>query len=81
MTPDSAPAGRVVDDPFTASKRYTVDYADPPWHYRDRANAGERGAGLQHHAQGHVRTQSSPTKIPHIFPKTSSRCVRNAVAA
>lgn len=26
------------------TKRYEIIYADPPWTYRDKANAGERGA-------------------------------------
>lgn len=34
-----------VADPFAASERYQIIYADPPWHYRDRAEAGRRGAG------------------------------------
>lgn len=29
---------------FSTAKRYSVIYADPPWHYRDKANAGKRGA-------------------------------------
>ena len=27
---------------------YRVIYADPPWHYRDRAQAGERGASFKY---------------------------------
>jgi hypothetical protein len=29
-------------------KRYTILYADPPWTYRDKAVAGERGAGFKY---------------------------------
>jgi len=29
-------------------KQYTVIYADPPWSYRDKATAGERGAGFKY---------------------------------
>ena len=25
-------------------KKYEIIYADPPWHYRDSASAGKRGA-------------------------------------
>lgn len=29
---------------FIKGKRYSMIYADPPWTYRDKANAGKRGA-------------------------------------
>lgn len=35
------------------SRRYNIIYADPPWAYRDKANAGRRGlrpVSVGHHA-------------------------------
>lgn len=32
-------------------KKYKVIYADPPWSYRDKASAGERGAGFKYKTQ------------------------------
>lgn len=40
--------GQVVEDPFTAATRYSVVYADPPWVYRDKAVAGNRGVGFKY---------------------------------
>jgi N6-adenosine-specific RNA methylase IME4 len=37
-----------VGDPFEADRRYRVIYADPPWSYRDRAEAGQRGAAFKY---------------------------------
>ena len=31
-----------------ADKRYHILYCDPPWHYNDRALAGNRGAGCKY---------------------------------
>jgi len=44
--------GRAVDDPFTASKRYAVVYADPPWVYRDQALSGQRGVHFKYPVLG-----------------------------
>lgn len=41
------PIGHVAD-PFDGQRRYDVIYADPPWVYRDRAKAGQRGAGFKY---------------------------------
>lgn len=35
-------------DIFRTPKRYSVVYADPPWTYRDKALAGNRGAGCKY---------------------------------
>lgn len=37
-----------VEDPFEADRRYRVIYADPPWSYRDRAEAGQRGVAFKY---------------------------------
>jgi len=33
------------------SKKYNIIYADPPWSYRDKALAGNRGAGCKYSVQ------------------------------
>lgn len=35
-------------DIFDAEKKYNIIYADPPWSYRDKALAGDRGAGCKY---------------------------------
>ena len=30
------------------AKKYSVVYADPPWHYRDKASAGKRGVAYKY---------------------------------
>jgi N6-adenosine-specific RNA methylase IME4 len=45
---DGAEEGRIIDDPFTAGRRYPIVYADPPWRYRDEARAGKRGVGFKY---------------------------------
>ncbi len=37
-----------VGNPFEAEQRYRVIYADPPWSYRDRAVAGQRGVAYKY---------------------------------
>jgi N6-adenosine-specific RNA methylase IME4 len=37
-----------VKDPFEREGRYRVIYADPPWIYRDRAQAGRRGVAYKY---------------------------------
>ena len=32
-------------------KKYNIIYADPPWSYEDKANAGKRGAGHKYPTQ------------------------------
>jgi len=34
----------MITDIFNTSKKYNIIYADPPWSYRDKALAGNRGA-------------------------------------
>ena len=33
-------------------KKYNIIYADPPWSYKDKCNAGKRGAGYKYPTQG-----------------------------
>ena len=33
------------------NKKYQIIYADPPWSYRDKALAGNRGAGCKYQVQ------------------------------
>jgi N6-adenosine-specific RNA methylase IME4 len=35
-------------DIFNTDKKYNIVYADPPWSYRDKALAGNRGAGCKY---------------------------------
>ena len=35
-------------DIFNTDKKYQIIYADPPWSYRDKALAGNRGAGCKY---------------------------------
>jgi N6-adenosine-specific RNA methylase IME4 len=37
-----------VDAPALPNKKYTVLLVDPPWQYRDKAAAGERGAAFKY---------------------------------
>lgn len=39
-----------VDESFSSfpEKKYSVIYADPPWSYRDKAGAGQRGASFHY---------------------------------
>ena len=32
-------------------KKYKIIYADPPWSYKDKCSAGERGAGYKYKTQ------------------------------
>lgn len=41
-------------------KKYSVIYADPPWTYRDKCHAGERGAGYKYP----LMTFSALAKMP-----------------
>ena len=34
-------------------KKYQIIYADPPWSYRDKASAGNRGASFKYDVQDH----------------------------
>ena len=35
------------------NKKYQIIYADPPWSYRDKASAGNRGASFKYDVQDH----------------------------
>ena len=35
------------------NKKYNIIYADPPWSYRDKASAGNRGASFKYDVQDH----------------------------
>ena len=43
-------------------KRYSVIYADPPWSYRDKANAGKRGAGHKYTTQSQAWIEGLPVR-------------------
>ncbi len=49
---DSIRLGKDYDevkvDIFNTDKKYNIIYADPPWSYRDKALAGNRGAGCKY---------------------------------
>jgi N6-adenosine-specific RNA methylase IME4 len=38
----------MVVDIFNTDKKYNIIYADPPWSYKDKALAGNRGAGCKY---------------------------------
>ena len=43
-------------------KKYNIIYADPPWSYRDKALAGNRGAGCKYTTQSTEWLNSLPVK-------------------
>ncbi len=42
------------------NKKYQIIYADPPWSYRDKALAGNRGAGCKYPVQGNEWIENLP---------------------
>lgn len=38
----------MIIDIFDTDKKYNIIYADPPWSYKDKALAGNRGAGCKY---------------------------------
>ncbi len=44
------------------NKKYQIIYADPPWSYRDKANAGKRGAGHKYTTQSSEWLENLPVK-------------------
>jgi len=48
--PDKNQQTKVMIKPFP-NKKYQIIYADPPWSYRDKALAGNRGAGCKYQVQ------------------------------
>lgn len=47
-------------DLVTCSQKYSIIYADPPWSYKDKALAGNRGAGCHYQTQGLEWIKSLP---------------------
>jgi len=43
-------------------QKYNIIYADPPWSYRDKASAGNRGASFKYNVQDHKWICSLPVK-------------------
>lgn len=37
-----------INTPALPDKKYNIIYADPPWTYKDKASAGNRGAGFKY---------------------------------
>jgi len=50
-------------------KTYEIIYADPPWQYKDRALAGERGAGCKYKIMDIKDIQALP--VPRIAAENS----------
>jgi N6-adenosine-specific RNA methylase IME4 len=44
------------------NKKYSIIYADPPWSYKDKALAGNRGAGCKYPTQSKEWIQSLPVQ-------------------
>jgi N6-adenosine-specific RNA methylase IME4 len=44
------------------NKKYQIIYADPPWSYKDKALAGNRGAGCKYATQSSEWLNSLPVK-------------------
>lgn len=49
-------------DIFRTDKKYDVIYADPPWSYRDKALAGDRGAGCKYDVMSLEDIKKLPVK-------------------
>lgn len=49
-------------DIYRTLKRYSVIYADPPWTYRDKALAGNRGAGCKYDVMSLEDIKKMPVK-------------------
>ena len=49
-------------DIFRTDKKYDVIYADPPWSYRDKALAGDRGAGCKYDVMSFEDIKKLPVK-------------------
>ena len=49
-------------EPFP-NKKYKIIYADPPWSYRDKALAGNRGAGCKYQVQEKDWLQKLPVQL------------------
>ena len=49
-------------DIFNTEKKYKIIYADPPWSYRDKALAGDRGAGCKYDVMNIKDIKKLPVK-------------------
>ena len=49
-------------DIFNTDKKYQIIYADPPWSYRDKALAGDRGAGCKYDVMSIEDIKKLPVK-------------------
>lgn len=47
---------------FPLDKKYDIIYADPPWSYKDKALAGNRGAGCKYAVQSKEWIDNLPVK-------------------
>ena len=50
-------------DIFNTDKKYDIIYADPAWSYRDRALAGNRGAGCKYDVMSMQDIKELPIKV------------------
>jgi len=48
--------------PLPLEARYRLIYADPPWVYRDKASAGQRGAGFKYRLMTVAEISALPVK-------------------
>lgn len=51
-----------IHQPFDAPQKYNIIYADPPWRYYDKANAGNRGAGYKYDLMSDAEIKALPVK-------------------
>lgn len=49
-------------DIFDTEQKYKIIYADPPWSYRDKALAGDRGAGCKYDVMSIQDIKDLPVK-------------------
>ena len=43
-------------------KKYKIIYADPPWHYKDKARSGKRGAGYKYRVESNEYLENLPVE-------------------
>jgi len=51
-----------IEQIYFPNKKYQIIYADPPWSYRDKALAGNRGAGCKYQTQDIKWIENLPVK-------------------
>ena len=49
-------------DIFNTEKKYNIIYADPPWNYKDKALAGNRGAGCKYECMSIENIKALPIR-------------------